>query len=178
MNSRKARAQAARGKSASPNFLEVGCANFLVCFAPEQMRVACQKNAVARRASFAEGVEGGEKPQSSPPAGGETPIPKGAPKKVNWITVRWTVIQEENPCDRGIFLVRRPNKVNLQGRKPLNEPSKSPKAPTFRSPLIIHHFNQDCNTYPQTFIILPQSQKIKTAKSVEYVEYRQEYLRA
>ena len=81
--------------------------------------------AVARRASFAEGVEGGEKPQSSRSAEREIPNPKGAPKKVNCITVRWTVIQEENPCDRGIFLVRRPNKADLQGRTPLNELSKS-----------------------------------------------------
>ena len=74
--------------------------------------------AVARRASFAEGVEGGEQPQSSPPAGGETPNPKGAPKKVNCITVRWTVIQEENPCDRGIFLVRRPHIAPFKGARP------------------------------------------------------------
>jgi len=33
--------------------------------------------------AVAEGVEGGEKPQSSPSADGEIPIPKGAPKKVN-----------------------------------------------------------------------------------------------
>ena len=73
VNSRKARAQAAHGKSASPNFLEVVFDNFPVCFTLEQLRVACQKNAVARRASFAEGVEGGEKPQSSPSADGEIP---------------------------------------------------------------------------------------------------------
>ena len=30
------------GKSASPNFLEVGCANFPLCFTPEQLKSACQ----------------------------------------------------------------------------------------------------------------------------------------
>ena len=71
--------------------------------------------AVARRASFAEGVEGGEKPPLSRSAERETPHnPKGAPKKVNCITVRWTVIQEENPCDRGIFLVSRPQALSFK----------------------------------------------------------------
>ena len=76
------------------------------------------KNAVARRASFAEGVEGGEKPQSSRSAEREIPNPKGAPKKVNFKTVRWTVLKEENPCDRGIFLVGRPQALPFKGARP------------------------------------------------------------
>ena len=91
------------------------------------------KNAVARRASFAEGVEGGEKPQSSPSADGETPPnPKGAPHRVNWITVRWTVIQEGHALQGRAAPSMSPDKSTLQGRKPLNEQSKSPqlKIPT------------------------------------------------
>ena len=67
--------------------------------------------------AVAEGVEGGEKPQSSPSADGEIPT-EGAPKKVNFKTVRWTVLKEENPCDRGIFLVGRPYKDTFKGARP------------------------------------------------------------
>jgi len=55
------------------DFREVGYANFPLCFPYQTKESRLSKNAVARRASFAEGVEGGEKPQSSPPAGGEIP---------------------------------------------------------------------------------------------------------
>ena len=123
------------------------------------------------------GSRGARSPNRRRPQTAKLP-PKGAPHRVNWIIVRWTIIQEGHALQERAAPSPSPVSKPLQGRKPLNEQSKSPKAPTFRLPLIIHHFNQDCNTYPQTFIILPQSQKIKTAKSVEYVEYRQEYLRA
>ena len=117
---------AVRGKLASPSFLEVGCANFQLCFSYQTKESRLSKNAVARRVEISEaefpalprGSRGGEKPQSSPSADGEIPIPKGAPKKVNCITVLWTVIQEENPCDRGIFLVRRPQTTPFKGARP------------------------------------------------------------
>ena len=109
---------AVRGKLASPNFLEVVFDNFPVCFPYQTKESRLSKNAVARRASFAEGVEGGEKPPLSRSAVRETPNPKGAPKKVNFKTVRWTVLKEENPCDRGIFLVRRPTNATFKGARP------------------------------------------------------------
>ena len=68
--------------------------------------------------AVAEGVEGGEKPPLSRSAEREIPNPKGAPKKVNCITVRWTVLKEENPCDRGIFLVSRPHIDIFKGVRP------------------------------------------------------------
>ena len=127
MNLRKARAQAARGKSASPNFLEVGCANFPVCFPYQTKESRLSKNAVARRASFAEGVEGGEKPPLSRSAERETPQnPKGAPHRVNWKTVRWTVFQEGHALQGRAAPSPSPVDKTLQGRKPLNEQRKKP----------------------------------------------------
>ncbi|MGN0623229.1 MAG: hypothetical protein ACI4JA_04690, partial [Oscillospiraceae bacterium] len=35
----------------------------------------------------------------------EFPYPQGAPKGVNFKTVRWTVLKEGKPCDRGLPLI-------------------------------------------------------------------------
>ncbi len=56
------RGQATRGKSASPNFREVGCANFPLCFAYQTNDKRVSIEAVARRASFAEGLKGARSP--------------------------------------------------------------------------------------------------------------------
>ena len=56
------RGQATLGKSASPNFREVGCANFPLCFAYQTNDKRVSIEAVARRASFAEGSRGREAP--------------------------------------------------------------------------------------------------------------------
>ena len=32
---------------------------------------------------------------------GKAPLPQGAPQRVNFKTVRWTVLKERTPCKRG-----------------------------------------------------------------------------
>ena len=56
-----------------------------------------------------------------------SPNPKGAPHRVNWKTVRWTVFQEGHALQGRAAPSVSPADSPLQGRTPLNEPMKSPK---------------------------------------------------
>ena len=79
-----------------------------------------KKSACSSGAPAACGVEG--QSPSSRSAERETPIPKGAPHRVNWITVRWTVIQEGHALQGRAAPSESPVQSIIQGRKPLNAP--------------------------------------------------------
>ena len=78
-----------------------------------------KKSACSSGAPAACGVEG--QSPSSRSAERETPIPKGAPHRVNWITVRWTDFQEGHALQERAAPSRSPAGSPLQVRRHLNE---------------------------------------------------------
>ena len=72
---------AERGKLASPSFLEVGCANFQLCFSYQTKESRLSKNAVARRVEISEaefpalprGSRGARSPNRRAPQSAKSP---------------------------------------------------------------------------------------------------------
>ena len=84
------------------------------------------------------------------------PYPNGAPHRVNWKTVRWTVFQEGQALQGRAAPSESPADSPLQGRTPLNELSKSLK-PTTTVCIPITYINTYISKY---FHTLSRSNKL------------------